>query len=292
MLRSAGCREPRSLRALLLVSAGCTVGVPIGPTAPDPPSSEPNEPTKGWLATQAPGAALMIVQDLSGSMSVEGASTLMPVDWARRGHLAFMNALVDRVEAPQLGIVVFAEWSTSDDGARVTTFDGPKSVYADPAPATWARLTPLGTAAGIEQLERRIATVCSPAWGCGDDPVTGTTPDLVGPSIDTIGTCTNPEVGIRHAARELVEATEPGAFRAIVLVTDGLANCGGEGAGALEAAQMAYAQHAIQLWVVGSGAAIHADTLYALPQGIGTFTEVADVARLPAALVDLVTTPP
>ena len=231
--------------------------------------------------------AIMLVQDFSCSME-EGAYP-RPIDVSRyANHLFYEYMVRNAQQGDMLGATGYAEWAPSEGGGRATSVEGSAEYWnADAPPDPWGRLTLLDTAANLTYMRDRIAAICSPTHGCPLDALTYTTTEMIPPIQDIdaeggIGRCTNPQIGMLQAVKQLAENTDSTYFRGMVVMSDGKFNCQGGNSGAISAANLAYDVHDVSIWTIGySAGSLDADMMRAITRGFGFFQSSPDVADLP-----------
>ena len=231
--------------------------------------------------------AIMLVQDWSCSM--ETGSYPRPIDISRYANYLFLDYMVTNAQdGDMLGVAGYAEWAPTSSLGRATSIIGLEYWDNTPAPRPWGHLTSLDTLAGVAYIKGRISAICAPGFGCPDDALTETNTTMLAPvqalaSTGGIGTCTNPEIAMRQATRELEDYTDNTYFRGMLVMSDGEFNCRGDDAGAISAANYAYDNQDISIWTIGySGGSLNADAMRAITKGFGFYQESPDFADLPA----------
>ncbi len=108
------------------------------------------------------------------------------------------------------------------------------------------------------------------------------------PDVCDLGTCTNPGPAVDLAVDELASRRD-GAFKAIIVISDGMPTCGEGANGFLEATERAWSKHGIHVWTVaydGSNG-VDARLMEKAAKGLGTYTETPDPDQLDDLMVDI-----
>jgi hypothetical protein len=225
--------------------------------------------------------AVMLVQDMSCSMMDSASKTGKPgtgaihiAREANRGFLDYLNT--HPMDGDMLGIALFAQYGAKENGVATNTGTD----------------TPWGELREIEfnyaYLNGKMNGICSTSpWSyC---PTGGPMP------AKGIGTCTHPGIAVAQARNQLATLTDETFFRAMVISSDGLPNCGT--IDAVKEADKAWAVD-INIWsIVFHNGSFDATYMKNLVRGVGfsqispnatdlpkMFEEVAQ--SLPTTLVD------
>ena len=172
--------------------------------------------------------AVMLIQDMSCSMMTgRPGDTHSAVEYSRRAQRAFVEYMMDRPQPGDLiGLAMFAQygvvepigsppWRTPCGGGYTNGCPGGRPLGTEPP---WL---PLQELEGNALVLQRVDGIC--------DTMVGSPCIITGqpnPTMSDIGDCTNPEVAMLQAIDELLLKTDSTYFRAIVLMSDGLPNCG------------------------------------------------------------------
>lgn len=217
----------------------------------DIPFLEPREPVPELSPDQ--DRQLMLVIDVSSSMS-----------GLRELHYAGVAAYVDALTRPgdHLGITLFAE--------KAATAEGTSSYSEHSLP--WVPLTDVS--ADLGAFWERVGTICPE---CDADALNEH------PAFPRMRGCTNPGVGVAQAAQHLASSTPSSDFRGLVVITGHGFNCGGELAGALAAADVAYDELDVHIWTIQPEyLGVQMNQVPYLTRGAGFFQYTEDPNEVPA----------
>jgi hypothetical protein len=109
------------------------------------------------------------------------------------------------------------------------------------------------------------------------------------PNLCDIGTCTNPGPAVWDAIDELTTVnSDPLAFKAIIIISDGMPTCGDSSAGLLKATQAAWDRD-IHVWTVAYDGTdgIDASLMTKAAKGMGRYYETPNQDRLADIMVEI-----
>lgn len=212
--------------------------------------------------------ALMVVQDMSCSMMGGPA-----VHESRFAVEAFFDYIA--VKRPQPGdlfaLTMYASSATKVAGCS-------PCATTDPMDAPWLPLMP---------VKGNFNTISAAIDGICDTTTAATCGTVLGvpsphPLSGDIGQMTNPEPAMLQAVEQLVSGADENYFRGMVVFSDGNANEGNGQAGAVSAADLAWAND-INIWTIllTNGGASPANMM-ALTRGVGFYQGSGDPTEIKA----------
>lgn len=238
--------------------------------------------------------AVMLVMDMSCSMMTGNKNDPnTPVNVGRAANIGFLDYLVaNPVEGDLLGLSMFGSTANRTPGnggplgSAVTPGNRIPNTNGDPP---WLPLSFLETQQAL--VRQRINGICDTYRGGWY--ATGTT-DLcvagaIQPTVNQVGTCTNPGPAMYQAANELTKPVVGATyFKAMVVFSDGYP-CGAGGgqmgpAGGTNAANFAWARD-IYIWTIlyGWGGSVNPAYMQSLVRGAPTaFAQSGNLAQLGA----------
>ncbi|MBX2799031.1 MAG: hypothetical protein KTR31_15250, partial [Myxococcales bacterium] len=213
--------------------------------------------------------AIMLVQDFSCSMN--GPLGTGAIDVSREANFIFLAHLVNRPQEDDLlGLAGYAELGAMEGGGAATDMNDPP----------WARLSPLETE--LPYLTGQLAGVCNTDLGCPTDPATYTDPTVPYPLMTDIGACTNPSIAMEQAIDQLRDHTDATFFRGMVVMSDGVFNCGGGNTAANDAADLAWDDYDIHIWtILYTNGSVNITQMENMVRGVGFFQNSPSALDLP-----------
>lgn len=211
---------------------------------------------EGEAVTSQQQRAIMLVVDMSCSMMTD---TGQAVKDSRTGAITFLDYMVSHPQGgDKFGMAMFAQYGTKA-GSLASPW---RTLVASTPP--WI---PLATIAGnTGALYAGLDGICNTMYStnCG-------TVDAPHPRSSDIGSCTYPGIAISQATTQL-KAVGASYFRGIVLMSDGLPNCGT--INPIAAADAAWAED-VNIWtIVFHNGTFDASFMASLTRGIG-FSQVS-----------------
>ncbi|MBX2802623.1 MAG: hypothetical protein KTR31_33395 [Myxococcales bacterium] len=219
--------------------------------------------------------ALMLVQDFSCSMNASYSQWTngdpAAIDLSRQANFLFLEYLITfPQEGDMLGLSGYAQYGAKEGGGSTLDMNDPP----------WAQLSVIED--DLPYLTGKFAGICDTWYGCPDGMDGYTSSSMDHPEGGDIGWCTNPSIAMLQAVTQLANGTDETFFRGMVVMSDGVFNCGGGNSAADDAADLAYDDYDIHIWtILFSNGSINPTQMQSMVRGLGFFQNSPSASDLP-----------